>query len=127
MEICKFDKFKDFPEVREWHRMRGQEIKATRLPSTGWIVHGVAACFCYHDKTSTLGFIHGLISNPKADTKEVYEAVIKMFEQGERDCRDNQIEVVVFTTKLNSIEKIAEKIGYQKDEDKASVLVRQFQ
>ena len=127
MEIKKFDKFSDFPEVREWHRARGQDTKASRLPNLGWIVKGVAACFVYHDPTSGVGFIHGLISNPNANPKEVYEAVVAMFEQGERDCRARQIEVVVFTTKLHSLEKIAQTIGYQKDEESASVLVRQFQ
>lgn len=127
MEVSKFEKFKDFPEIREWHRARGQEIKPSRLPNFGWIVHGIAACFVYHDPSSQIGFIHGLISNPSANPKDVYEAVLRMFEQGERDCRAREIEVVVFTTKLNSLKQIAQKIGYQPDAEKVDILVRQFQ
>ena len=112
--VRRFDKFTDFAEIKEWYAKRGDQTKVTRFPNVGWIRPGVCACFLYHDQTTSVGFIHGLISNPDAGGREVYETIVEIFNEGEKYCRENQIDSVLFTSKMPVLQKMAENFGFKK-------------
>lgn len=108
-----FNKQKDIEMIKQWYLDRGYHLdKTTRIPDFGVIVDHVAVCFIYHDKSSTIGFIHGLISNPKQSKKKVYKAISDMLDLGKVECKKRGMEIVLMFTPFKSLMKMSQRKNF---------------
>ena len=110
MEARLFNKQKDIAMIKEWYLDRGYILdKTSRIPELGVIVDEIAVCFIYHDKTSSIGFIHGLISNPRQSKKKVYQAISKMLDLGKIETKKRGMEIVLLFTHYRSLMRLASR------------------
>jgi hypothetical protein len=101
----------DYAEVCKWYvGHREAAPRAEWLPATGRIVPQVAAGFLYRTDSS-LGFIDGFVSNPRAAPTEVKAALEAILKGLEADAKRLGMTVIVGNTKHAGVAELARALG----------------
>lgn len=101
----------DIDTVNSWYLAHGeQSVHRSMLPTTGFVVDGVAAGFFYRTD-SALAFVHHVVTNPQAGVRARFRAVRDIV----RACQDLAkalgIRKLLTWTDVDSIVRVAKRAG----------------
>ena len=111
MQARKWNVKKDYPFISEWCKQRDWDssIPQEILPAVGVIVvdqDPICAAGLFVDKTSKLGFMWGIFSNPKAGKIKLFKAMKMCVEGIKKQATKNKLSVVYTITGENALHKL---------------------
>ena len=114
MQARKWNVKKDYPFISEWCKQRDWDssIPQEILPAVGVIVvdqDPICAAGLFVDKTSKLGFMWGIFSNPKTGKIKLFKAMKMCVEGIKKEAENNELSLVYTTTGESSLDKLYTK------------------
>jgi len=111
MQARKWNVKKDYPFISEWCKQRDWDssIPQEILPAVGVIVvdqDPICAAGLFVDKTSKLGFMWGIFSNPKISKIKLFKAMKMCVEGIKKQATKNKLSVVYTITGENALHKL---------------------
>ena len=111
MQARKWNVKKDYPFISEWCKQRDWDssIPQEILPAVGVIVvdqDPICAAGLFVDKTSKLGFMWGIFSNPKTGKIKLFKAMKMCVEGIKKQATKNKLSVVYTITGENALHKL---------------------
>ena len=111
MQARKWNVKKDYPFISEWCKQRDWDssIPQEILPAVGVIVVDqgpLCAAGLFVDKTSKLGFMWGIFSNPKISKIKLFKAMKMCVEGIKKQATKNKLSVVYTITGENALHKL---------------------
>ena len=111
MQARKWNVKKDYPFISEWCKQRDWDssIPQEILPAVGVIVvdqDPICAAGLFVDKTSKLGFMWGIFSNPKTGKIKLFKAMKMSVEGIKKQATKNKLSVVYTITGENALHKL---------------------
>ena len=102
---------KDYPFISNWCKQRDWDssIPQEILPAVGVIVvdqDPICAAGLFVDKTSKLGFMWGIFSNPKTGKIKLFKAMKMCVEEIKKQATENKLSVVYTITGENALHKL---------------------
>ena len=114
MQVRKWNVKKDYPSILKWCQQRNWEspIPKETLPAMGVMVtdeEDICAAGLFIDKTSKLGFMWGIFSNPKTNKIKLFKAMKMCVEEIKNQALKNKIPLVYSITGEPALHKLYEK------------------
>jgi hypothetical protein len=114
MQVRKWNVKKDYPSILKWCNQRDWDspIPQETLPAIGVIVtdkEDICAAGLFVDKTSKLGFMWGIFSNPKTSKIKLFKAMKMCISNIKKQALDNNIKLIYTITGENSLDKLYTK------------------
>ena len=111
MQARKWNVKKDYPFISGWCKQRDWDssIPQELLPAVGVIVidqDPICAAGLFVDKTSKLGFMWGIFSNPKISKIKLFKAMKMCVEGIKKQATKNKLSVVYTITGENALHKL---------------------
>ena len=111
MQARKWNVKKDYPFISEWCKQRDWDssIPQEILPAVGVIVvdqDPICAAGLFVDKTSKLGFMWGIFSNPKIGKIKLFKAMKMCVEGIKKQATKNKLSLVYTITGENALHKL---------------------
>ena len=129
MQTRKWNLKKDYSLILEWCNQRNWDLPIPQetLPAVGVIVtdkEAICAAGLFVDKTSKMGFMWGIFSNPKIGKLKLFKAM-KLCVQGiEKQAKKNKIFLICTITGENALHKLYGKhMGMQLCENNINTYV----
>ena len=102
---------KDYPSILKWYKQRDWDtpIPQATLPALGSIVidgENICAAGLFIDKTSKLGFMWGIFSNPKTSKIKLFKAMKMCVEEIKKQAIKNKLSFVYTITGENALHKL---------------------
>jgi len=123
MQARKWNVKKDYPSILKWCQQRDWDtpIPQETLPAVGAIVidgENICAAGLFIDKTSKLGFMWGIFSNPKTSKIKLFKAMKLCVQAIEKQAIKNKLGLVYTITGESSLDKLYTKhMGMSKCEN----------
>ena len=107
MQARKWNVKKDYPSILKWCQQRDWDapIPQETLPAVGAIVideENICAAGLFIDKTSKLGFMWGIFSNPKTSKIKLFKAMKMCVEEIKKQAIKNKLSFVYTITGENA-------------------------
>lgn len=101
---------KDYPTLQQWFKEHKWEspIPKDVLPELGIIVDDICAAGLYTDKSSTLGYMYGMFSNPKSSKIILVKSMKDCFEGIKELGKELNLKYIYTITGENSLHKLYE-------------------
>ena len=114
MQVRKWNVKKDYPSILKWCQQRNWDspIPKETLPIVGVMVtdeEDICAAGLFIDKTSKLGFMWGIFSNPKTGKIKLFKAMKMCVEEIKKEAKNNELSLVYTITGENSLDKLYTK------------------
>ncbi len=114
MQARKWNIKKDYPFISDWCKQRDWDSSIPKeiLPAVGVIVidqDPICAAGLFVDKTSKLGFMWGIFSNPKTGKIKLFKAMKMCVEGIKKEAKNNKLSLVYTITGENSLDKLYTK------------------
>ena len=114
MQVRKWNVKKDYPSILKWCQQRDWDspIPKETLPVMGVMVtdeEDICAAGLFIDKTSKLGFMWGIFSNPKVSKVKLFKAMKMCVEKIKKEAKNNKLSLVYTITGENSLDKLYTK------------------
>tara|TARA_R100001129_G_C5248495_1_gene227623 strand:+ start:65 stop:499 length:435 start_codon:yes stop_codon:yes gene_type:complete len=114
MQVRKWNVKKDYPSILKWCNQRDWDspIPQETLPAIGVIVtdkEDICAAGLFVDKTSKLGFMWGIFSNPKTSKIKLFKAMKMCINNIKKQALDNNIKLIYTITGESSLDKLYTK------------------
>ena len=111
MQTRKWNIKKDYPFISDWCKQRDWDssIPQEILPAVGVIVvdqDPICAAGLFVDKTSKLGFMWGIFSNPKIGKIKLFKAMKMCVEGIKKQATKNKLSLVYTITGENALHKL---------------------
>jgi len=111
MQTRKWNIKKDYPFISNWCKQRDWDSSIPKevLPAVGVIVvdqDPICAAGLFVDKTSKLGFMWGIFSNPKIGKIKLFKAMKMCVEGIKKQAAKNKLSVVYTITGENALHKL---------------------
>ena len=107
---------KDYPTLEYWFKLHkfDSPIPKDILPELGIIIEDICAAGLYTDKSSKLGYMYGIFSNPKVGKMKLYRAMKLSLEAVKELANSKGIEIIITHTAEKALEKLYTKHGNMK-------------
>ena len=114
MQVRKWNVKKDYSSILKWCNQRDWDspIPQETLPAVGVIVtdkEDICAAGLFVDKTSKLGFMWGIFSNPKTGKIKLFKAMKLCIQEIEKQAIKNKLGLVYTITGEASLDKLYTK------------------
>ena len=114
MQVRKWNVKKDYPSILKWCNQRDWDspIPQETLPAVGVMVtdkEDICAAGLFVDKTSKLGFMWGIFSNPKTGKIKLFKAMKLCIQEIEKQAIKNKLGLVYTITGESSLDKLYTK------------------
>ena len=114
MQTRKWNVKKDYPLILDWCKQRDWDspIPKETLPAIGIMVEdkeAICGAGLFVDKTSKLGFMWGIFSNPKTSKIKLFKAMKMCVEEIKNQALKNKIPLVYSITGEPALHKLYEK------------------
>ena len=114
MQARKWNVKKDYPFISEWCKQRDWDssIPQEILPAVGVIVidqNPICAAGLFVDKTSKLGFMWGIFSNPKAGKIKLFKAMKMCVDEIYKLAKENNLSLVYTVTGEKTLHRLYER------------------
>lgn len=98
----------DYPTLQQWFKEHKWEspIPKDVLPELGIIIDDICAAGLYTDKSSTLGYMYGMFSNPKASKITLVKSMISCFDGIKEIAKELNLKYIYTTTGENALDKL---------------------
>jgi len=111
MQVRKWNVKKDYPSILKWCNQRDWDspIPQETLPAVGVIVtdqEDICAAGLFVDKTSKLGFMWGIFSNPKTSKIKLFKAMKMCVEEIKKQTIKNKLSFVYTITGEKALHKL---------------------
>ena len=111
MQVRKWNVKKDYPSILKWCNQRDWDspIPQETLPAIGVIVtdkEDICAAGLFVDKTSKLGFMWGIFSNPKTSKIKLFKAMKMCVEEIKKQAIKNKLSFVYTITGEKALHKL---------------------
>ena len=111
MQARKWNVKKDYPLILKWCNQRGWDLPIPQetLPAVGVMVteqEDICAAGLFVDKTSKLGFMWGIFSNPKVSKIKLFKAMKMCVEEIQKQASKNKISLVYTITGESALHKL---------------------
>ena len=111
MQARKWNVKKDYPSILKWCQQRDWDtpIPQETLPAVGAIVidgENICAAGLFIDKTSKLGFMWGIFSNPKTSKIKLFKAMKMCVEEIKKQAIKNKLSFVYTITGEKALHKL---------------------
>tara|TARA_R110001583_G_scaffold130029_3_gene281820 strand:+ start:74 stop:517 length:444 start_codon:yes stop_codon:yes gene_type:complete len=105
---------KDYPLILKWCQQRDWDspIPQETLPAIGVMItdkEAICAAGLFVDKTSKLGFMWGIFSNPKTSKIKLFKAMKMCVEEIKKQATKNKIFLIYTITGENALHKLYSK------------------
>ena len=102
---------KDYPLILQWCQQRDWDspIPQETLPAIGVMItdkEAICAAGLFVDKTSKLGFMWGIFSNPKVSKIKLFKAMKMCVEEIQKQATKNKISLVYTITGESALHKL---------------------
>lgn len=100
----------DYPTLQQWFKEHKWEAPIPKdvLPELGIIIDDICAAGLYTDKSSTLGYMYGMFSNPKASKITLVKSMTSCFEGIKELGKELNLTYIYTITGENSLHKLYE-------------------
>lgn len=103
----------DLPTVNTWRAARGlPPVPGGTLPSTGYLVEGVAAGFLYLTDAPSVALLDGFVSCPDAPLRARQAALAELVERLLHDAKASGAVHVLGLTSRRSMERLVTRLGF---------------
>ena len=111
MQTRKWNLKKDYSLILKWCNQRGWDLPIPQetLPAVGVMVteqEDICAAGLFVDKTSKLGFMWGIFSNPKVSKIKLFKAMKMCVEEIQKQAAKNKISLVYTITGESALHKL---------------------
>ena len=111
MQARKWNVKKDYPLILDWCKQRDWDLPIPQetLPAVGIIIldkEAICAAGLFVDKTSKLGFMWGIFSNPKIGKIKLFKAMKMCVEEIKKQASKNKISLVYTITGESALHKL---------------------
>ena len=111
MQVRKWNVKKDYPSILKWCNQRDWDspIPQETLPAVGVMVtdrEDICAAGLFVDKTSKLGFMWGIFSNPKTSKIKLFKAMKMCVEEIKKQAIKNKLSFVYTITGEKALHKL---------------------
>jgi len=111
MQARKWNVKKDYPLILDWCKQRDWDLPIPQetLPAVGIIIldkEAICAAGLFVDKTSKLGFMWGIFSNPKVSKIKLFKAMKMCVEEIQKQATKNKISLVYTITGESALHKL---------------------
>lgn len=102
---------KDYPTLVQWFKDHQWEsfIPKDILPELGIIIEDICAAGLYTDKSSKLGYMYGIFSNPKVSKITLFKSMKYCFEGIKEIAEELNLKYIYTTTGEKALHKLYKK------------------
>ena len=103
---------KDYPTLEYWFKLHKWDspIPKNILPELGIIIEDVCAAGLYTDKSSELGYMYGIFSNPKIPKIKLFKSMLLCLNEIKTLAKELNLNFLYTTTAESSLHKLYTKI-----------------
>ena len=103
---------KDYPTLEYWFKLHKWDspIPKNILPELGIIIEDICAAGLYTDKSSKLGYMYGIFSNPNISKIKLFKAMILCLNEIKLLAKELNLNFIYTTTAETSLHKLYTKI-----------------
>ena len=103
---------KDYPTLEHWFKLHKWDspIPKNILPELGIIIEDICAAGLYTDKSSKLGYIYGIFSNPKIPKIKLFKSMLLCLNEIKTLAKELNLNFLYTTTAESSLHKLYTKI-----------------
>ena len=103
---------KDYPTLEHWFKLHKWDspIPKDLLPEFGIIVEDICAAGLYTDKSSKLGYMYGIFSNPKIPKIKLFKSMLVCLNEIKILAKQLNLNFLYTTTAESSLHKLYTKI-----------------
>ena len=103
---------KDYPTLEHWFKLHKWDspIPKNILPELGIIIEDICAAGLYTDKSSKLGYMYGMFSNPNIPKIKLFKAMIMCLNEIKFLAKELNLNFIYTTTAEKSLHKLYNKI-----------------
>jgi len=103
---------KDYPTLKRWFKLHKWDspIPKNILPELGIIIEDVCAAGLYTDKSSELGYMYGIFSNPKIPKIKLFKSMLLCLNEIKILAKELNLNFLYTTTAESSLHKLYTKI-----------------
>ena len=98
----------DYPTLKQWFKDHQWEspIPKDILPELGIIIEDICAAGLYTDKSSTLGYMYGIFSNPNIPKLTLFKSMKECFEGIKELAKELNLKYIYTTTGEMALHKL---------------------
>ena len=102
----------DYPTLERWFKLHKWDspIPKNILPELGIIIEDICAAGLYTDKSSKLGYIYGIFSNPKIPKIKLFKSMLLCLNEIKILAKELNLNFLYTTTAESSLHKLYTKI-----------------
>ena len=103
---------KDYPTLEYWFKLHKWDspIPKNILPELGIIIEDVCAAGLYTDKSSELGYMYGIFSNPEIPKIKLFKSMLLCLNEIKTLAKELNLNFLYTTTAESSLHKLYTKI-----------------
>ena len=103
---------KDYPTLEHWFKLHKWDspIPKNILPELGIIIEDICAAGLYTDKSSKLGYMYGIFSNPKIPKIKLFKSMLLCLNEIKTLAKELNLDFLYTTTAESSLHKLYTKI-----------------
>ena len=103
---------KDYPTLEHWFKLHKWDspIPKNILPELGVIIEDICAAGLYTDKSSKLGYMYGIFSNPKIPKIKLFKSMLLCLNEIKILAKELNLNFLYTTTAESSLHKLYTKI-----------------
>jgi hypothetical protein len=103
---------KDYPTLERWFKLYKWDspIPKNILPELGIIIEDVCAAGLYTDKSSKLGYMYGIFSNPQIPKIKLFKSMLLCLNEIKILAKELNLNFIYTTTAESSLHKLYTKI-----------------
>jgi len=103
---------KDYPTLECWFKLHKWDspIPKNILPELGIIIEDICAAGLYTDKSSKLGYMYGIFSNPKIPKIKLFKSMLLCLNEIKTLAKELNLNFLYTTTAESSLHKLYTKI-----------------
>jgi len=102
----------DYPTLERWFKLHKWDspIPKNILPELGIIIEDICAAGLYTDKSSKLGYMYGIFSNPKIPKIKLFKSMLLCLNEIKTLAKELNLNFLYTTTAESSLHKLYTKI-----------------
>ena len=102
---------KDYPTLEYWFKLHKWDLPIPKniLPELGIIIEDICAAGLYTDKSSKLGYMYGIFSNPNISKIKLFKAMILCLNEIKLLAKELNLNFIYTTTAEKSLNKLYSK------------------
>ena len=103
---------KDYPTLEYWFKLHKWDLPIPKniLPELGIIIEDICAAGLYTDKSSELGYMYGIFSNPQIPKIKLFKSMLLCLNEIKILAKELNLNFIYTTTAESSLHKLYTKI-----------------